>query len=296
MKKIAHALLSGFIVTSLYAQDVRLNDSVIFINNKPVALYTKELNDSPLRYNMEVYSFDDYVLIKAEVIQFNAAVDDLKPFYYYEISFPPFNDTVAVYVIDEAFPLVLAKIIRDYKLINNNQLSGENLAYFKSVYPGKQALTAKIIEVTDYLNETRYFDEQVVRDRTKPVTIIGGKIIMQDGVNIGTIRTITVNRSASTSSRPVGTSNRYFGEEQPNMPKLESQSSYNNAEVGSKIIYLKSERPAIIKGYNLNSKNFIVGDRGYQLYELSKPKNVTTNSIDDQVLRRICYLVEDYSL
>ncbi len=280
MKKVISALFVCFIALALPAQDVRLNDSVIFINNKPVALYTKWLSNSPQRYNMEVYSFSDYVLIKAEVIKFNEPVDELKPFYYYEISFPPLNDTVAVYIQDEAFPIVLAKIIRDYKLIDNNGLNAKNFMYFKEKYPGKAALQAKINEFNDHLNETRYFNEQVIRDRTKPVSIIDDKIIMQDGVRIGTKRSGVVNR-------PVGTMNYQI-------PVLESQSNYNNSVAALTEISLETEQIAHVRG-NF-SPQLTKKDRGYQLYQISKPKNVVPGSIEDLVLRRICFLIEDYSL
>jgi len=279
MKKLIPALLACFITISAAAQDVRLSDSVIFINNKPVALYEKWLNNSASHHNMEVYSFTDYILIKAEVIQFNAPVEDLKSFYYYEISFPPVNDTVSVFVKDEAFPIVLAKIIRDYKLIDSNQLNAANFRYFKTRYPGKAALLAKINEVNVHLNETRFFNEQVMRDRTKPVSLIDDKIIMQDGVRIGMI--------GKPVDRPVGT--MYY-----QIPELERQSNYNTAVAESIAIYLETQQVAHIRG-NF-SPQLTKKDRGYQLYQISKPKNAVPGSVEDLVFRRICFLIEDYSL
>ena len=52
-------------------------------------------------------------------------------------------------------------------------------------YKGNELLQSKIKEFETYLNENRYLNEQVVRDRTKPVTIVNNKVIMQDGKKIG---------------------------------------------------------------------------------------------------------------
>lgn len=282
MKRLIILFCLFIILPDLFAQDVRLNDSVIFINNKPVALYAKELNKTILRYNMEVYSFTNYILIKAEAIKFDAPVQELKPFCYYELSFPPLNDTFAFYIEDEAFPIVLAKIIRDYKLISNDKLDRKAVNYFKSAYPGGPALAAKIKEVRDYLDETRNFKYQVVRDRTKPVSIVNGKIIMQDGVKIGWIQ-------KDNAGPPVV--NR-FQTVQTTTP----QGDYNTEIAGSCRIYMTSEIVAGgAYGVGINYP-LSKGEIGYNLYKLSVPKKIVPRSIDDILLSRICALIENYSL
>jgi hypothetical protein len=283
MKKIITVVLAGFIATALFAQeDVRLNDSVIFINNKPVALYAKEINKSAQRYNMEVYSFTDYVLIKAEVIKFSAPVDELKPFYYYELTFPPTLDTLAVYIKEEAFPLVLAKLIRDYKLISNDQLDKNGLNQLKAHYPGGPALVAKIKEFEDHLNNTRLFNQQVIRDRTKPVKISKEKKIIQDGVVVGYYIHTNENQ-------------RIVNEGMLTIKSLESQNTYNRKIADACIIYLENNMKASIWGDGYPD-HLGIKVRGYQLYTISKPKDMVPGSVEDLLLIRICCLIEDFSL
>jgi hypothetical protein len=297
MKPFLPSLLASFITASTFAQDVKLNDSVIFINDKPVALYSKELSKSTPRYNMEVYSFDDYVLIKAEVIKFNAPVAELRPFYYYELTFPPTADTFAMYIEEEAFPLVLAKIIRDYDLINKNELNKKNVAKFISQYYGGPALLAKIKSFEDHLNETRYFNEQVKRDRTKPVTIINDRIIMQDGVKIGLIAEY---KNSELSNRPVA----YIQDS--------SRIGIGTRVVSEQVISTTSETQILIydgrrvdnlRYYNTWSNeervNKSMQERlgsGRNLYQVSKSANKKISNHTDQLLMRVCYLIEDYAL
>lgn len=207
MKRTITLFVSLLFTGSVSAQEVRLNDSVIFINNYPVAFYSKTLNNTPLRYDIEVYNTDDYVLIKAETVKFESPLTDPEAFYYYEISFPPLADTFSIYIIDEAFPLVLGRIIKDYDLISNNQLNVENVKQFKSSYYGGPALTTQIKMFTENLNKVLHLDEQVVRDRSKPVSLIQNKI-MQDGKIIGTINMYTENKVTS-ERRLVGTTLAY---------------------------------------------------------------------------------------
>ncbi len=289
MKKIIPALLACFITAFTIAQDVRLNDSVIFINNKPVALYAKEINSSVQRYNMEVYSFDDYVLIKAEVIKFAAPVVELESFYYYEITFPPTADTFAIYIEDEAFPLVLAKMIRDYDLINKNELNKKNLSRFITNYPGGHAFTAKIKSFETYLNETRHFSEQVKRDRTKPVTIIGDKIIMQDGVKIGFF---SYSESSRATNRPTSV--------------IRDKSSYGlpiTVVEQNEIIYSRKNQVFLANGTEV-----YIGQEYYDywnsgkskkqvptgLFEISKTKDL--KNAQESLLRDACFLIENYAL
>ncbi len=297
MKKIIPALLAIFTTTTLLAQDVRINDSVIFINNKPVALYAKWFSSSPQRYNMEVYSFNDYVLIKAELIKFNAPVAELEPFYYYELTFPPTADTFAIYIEEEAFPIVLSKIIADYNLINKNELSKKHVAKFIANYYGGPALTAKIKSFQNHLDETRYFNEQVKRDRTKPVSIINDRVIMQDGVKIGLI---AVYQNYTTTNIPTQI--------------IYDKSNYGiaTATAADRAIFSSDETQFLfangrkidnIRYYNTWSREIprkeaeipiLATERN--LYQISKAANKKIGAYTDQLLMRICLLIEDYAL
>ena len=300
MKKVIPALLAYFITVSSFAQDVRLNDSVIFINDKPVALYSKELSKSTPRYNMEVYSFDDYILIKAEVIKFNAPVAELTAFYYYELTFPPTADTFAIYIEDEAFPLVLAKIIKDYGLIDKNELNKKNVARFISQYYGGPALTAKIKSFEDYLNETRYFNEQEKRDRTKPVTIINDRVIMQDGIKIGLIvqvKNSSVSRQgyepaqAVYDSTRIGVTKRIFYDEVLNTSTETQILLYNGRKIDNQGYYKTWSREDPI---NKSGKVKAAFERN--LYQVSKAANKKISDYTDGLLMRVCLLIEEYAL
>jgi len=301
MKNFTLTLLTYFITVSLYAQDVRLNDSVIFINDKPVALYSKTLSNSTPYSNMEVYSFDDYVLIKAEVIKFNAPVAELKPFYYYELTFPPTADTFAIYIEDEAFPIVLAKIIRDYGLIDNNQLNKKNVTRFISHHYGGPALTAKIKSFENHLNDTRYFNEQVKRDRTKPVTIINDRVIMQDGVKIGLIaqvqnsslsKQMNENVPAVYDSTRIGIKRRVYSEEVLT----------TNTETQI-LLYTTNRRVDNLRYYNTWNRKGSYNRSAVQktaskrnLYQVSKAAYKKNSIYSEQLLMTVCYLIEDYAL
>jgi len=297
MKLFLPTLIICLAAPVLRAQDVRLNDSVIFINNKPIALYAKELSNSPQRYNMEVFSFSDYVLIKAEVIKFNAPVAELKPFYYYELTFPPVADTFAIYIEEEAFPLVLARIIRDYNLISKNELIRKNVSRFISHYYGGPALLAKIKSFEDHLVETRYFNEQVIRDRTKPVTIINDRVIMQDGVKIGLI---TENKNFTVTNRPAGIAidKSSYGQTIVSVTDQVINTSnetaillYNGRRVDNLRYYTAWSRE---DPKNKKAQSTIASEKN--LYQVSKAANKNIGNYTDQLLMRVCLLIEDYSL
>jgi hypothetical protein len=293
MKNFTLTLSACFITAFLFAQDVRLNDSVIFISDKPVAFYSKELSKATPRYNMEVYSFNDDVLIKAETIKFNAPVAQLKPFYYYELTFPPTADTFAIYIEEEPFPPVLAKIIRDYGLVDKNELNKKNLARFIAQYYGGPALMAKIKSFEDYLNETRHFNEQEKRDRTKPVTIVNDRVIMQDGVKVGLIVAyqnyseskvpFSVTYDTSNHRRPVVVEYTY-----QTITSTETDILFANGR--------KVESPIYNYWWNSESPKKRPGNTKRNLYQISKEANKKISSINDQYLMYICALIEDYAL
>ena len=278
MKRTFTTLLSLFSTFILFAQDVRLSDSVIFINNEPVAFYAKSVNESPLRYNIEVYNSNDDVLIKAEVIKFNAPIDELKPFYYYELTFPPTGDTLAIYLEDEAFPLVLGKIISDYKLISKEKLNKRNVGYFRKTYYGGPALKMKLKTYEEYLDRTRYYYEQVKRDRTKPVKIINDRVIMQDGVKIGLVTQLDEFQNRSYYSN-TGITN-------------ETTTMKRDIE-----IFLLSQRKVdFFNSRDLLDNNELFEGKGKKLYEISRNKKIAKDSYQDKMLKRVCYLIEEYAL
>jgi|GWRWMinimDraft_6_1066014.scaffolds.fasta_scaffold10768_2 hypothetical protein len=288
MIKLFATLSAFFISSNLLAQDVRLNDSVIFINNKPVALFAKFPSPIESQYDMEVYSFDDFVLIKAELIKFAAPVAELRSFNYYELTFPPTADTFAVYIEEEALPVVMAKIIRNYDLINKNELNKKNVTRFINQYPGGPALTAKIKSFEDYLNETRHFNEQVIRDRTKPVSIINDRIIMQDGVKIGLI---VENKDFIVSNRP--TSIAVDKSSNGNTTRhVTDQVIYTETET---IIQMANERLVDNSKYHSGRWNSEKSNEK-NLYKISKAALKKTDRYSDQLLMWVCSLIEDYDL
>ncbi len=191
MKKVILLLLIVCSGLTAIAQDINLSDSVIYFNNKPVAYYVKTLNESDPHYNIYIISLDMQLLMAAKVIKFEAPVRELKPFYYYDLILQNEKDTLAMYNEGQAFPLELASLLKDYKLLDGNTINKNAWRKFKTAYSGNAALKAKIKQYETYLIDTRYFDEQTIRDRTKSVTIINDKILMQDGKKIGLVVTNT---------------------------------------------------------------------------------------------------------
>jgi hypothetical protein len=242
--------------SSLNAQQLSLSDSVMYVDKTPVAFYHKYINETAPRYNLDVYNLNHVLLIKANLIKFEAPVHDLKSFYYYELSFPTAIDTCNIYVEDEAFPLVMLKLIQTYHLFNGNQIDYKGLSKFKTAYSGVTALQTKIKSVDTYLNETRRFNQQVVRDRTKPVIIVNDRVIMQDSVKIGII---------SKGSFQVF---------------LINQTAINlNTLGGQTITYPYSKL-----------------EYGQALFEKSLPFNNTALPGNETYLKTICYLIENYAL
>lgn len=281
-----------FVLSSLtgISQEVHLTDSVIFIDDKPAAFFYKAVNNSVPRYNMEVYSLKGGLLINATVVKFNPPVQELKPFYYYEIAFPNEHDTASVYIEDEAFPLALAKLIASYKLITNDQVSAVALSKFKETYTGIPALTAKIKEMEDYLDETRHFSEQIKRDRTKPVKIVNDKIIMQDGVKIGTVREVESYNTNYTQTTYVSQNSNRGSVTVPG-------DGLRLSPVQKVMIFFVNGRQVDFENSNayFDKSNLIEGS-GKRLYDISKTKKITPGSYNDRVLKRVCYLIEEWAL
>jgi len=190
-KHIVLFVCLAFIATVTRAQDINLTDSVIYFGKEPVAYYVKALNESAPHYNVYVISLDRKILIAAQVVKFQAPSSELKSFYYYDLIFHNEKDTVAMYYEGQAFTLELALLLQQYKLIDSNKIDTNAFARFKKEYGGNAALQAKIKQYEKYLIDRRDFNEQTVRDRKKPVIIVGNRIIMQDGKEIGRIESGT---------------------------------------------------------------------------------------------------------
>jgi hypothetical protein len=279
-----------------FAQDVMLADSVIYFDKKPVAFYHTTISNHLPRYNIVIEALNGQHLIKADIIEFTAPVTELKSFYYYNLQFPAIKDTFSIYHDGEAFTLALAGLMADYHLLSGNTISAAAVKNLKETYPGGAALTARINEVTDYLNLTRHFEEQVIRDRTKPVTIVNERVIMQDGVKIGTINTgssfsnakstpVYVTEQVATYGKPTTSVNRFVGS---------ATISNNNPNI--EIHFPNGQQIDFSNVRNTFSSMNKKGEIGYQLFEKSRKKKYPVGSGTEELLRFICFLVDDHDL
>lgn len=275
------------------SQEVLLKDSIIYINNNPAAIYSTAISNGMQRYNVTIHTLNGKTAIEAELIAFTAPVKELRSFFYYELRFPMIPDTFSLYHDGEAFPLALAKIMADYRLLKDNKIDTGAVNYFKKVYPGGTALQARINDVTDYLNVTRNFDEQVIRDRTKPVSIINDRIIMQDGVKIGYINSIQNIKETNIPIYGTGQKSAY-GQAPVNYTYIadyvmkiteETEIHFPNGR--------KIERDRVRNNYFSWNKK---GETGYTLFEISKKRKYKVGSGSENLIRWICFLIEDYDL
>ncbi len=290
MKQLFIAVLSFVTATASFSQNIHLSDSVIYIDDKPVALYYKTVNESMPHYDMDIYSLKGNLLVQASVIKFNAPVAEFKPFYYYEIIFKDQQDTAAVYIEDEAFPIVFAKIMAAYKLIGNDKVSKAAVSKFKKTYPGFSLLDAKIKLFKDYLIETRRFDEQVIRDRSKPVTISHDRIIMQDGIKIGIIR----------EEENLIAKDYNYSASQNSMATMINSNTFTHTRVDSKkkliIYFTNGNKVDFERNYSDGEYSRQKEETGKSLYEISKTPKIVPGSFADQMLKKVCFLIEEYAL
>lgn len=275
------------------SQEVLLKDSIIYINNNPAAIYSTAISNGMQRYNVTIHTLNGKTAIEAELIAFTAPVKELRSFFYYELRFPMIPDTFSLYHDGEAFPLALAKIMADYRLLKDNKIDTGAVNYFKKVYPGGTTLQARINDVTDYLNVTRNFDEQVIRDRTKPVSIINDRIIMQDGIKIGYINSIQNIKETNIPIYGTGQKSAY-GQAPVNYTYIadyvmkiteETEIHFPNGR--------KIERDRVRNNYFSWNKK---GETGYTLFEISKKRKYKVGSGSENLIRWICFLIEDYDL
>jgi hypothetical protein len=291
MKKYLLIAVFAFVGAVAIAQDIKLTDSVIYFDKKPVAYYVKELNASNPHYNVYIIGLDKKLLIAAQVVKFESPVRELKSFYYYDLILQNEKDTFAIYHEGQAFTLELASLLQKYKLLEGDAVNRRAWGKFKKEYTGNIALKTKINEYETYLNDTRFFEEQVVRDRTKPITIVNDKILMQDGKKIGLI-------VANTSTADIQTNNITF----KNIREYDSRMgiqinseqvgpySYNNIQVLLITNRVIDASKVLIEPPGLKNRH----STRHPLYEISFPLNKSSRNED--YLWGVCQLVENYLL
>jgi hypothetical protein len=302
MKKLlfVHIALIAF-CTSSNAQNATLNDSVIYIDNTPVAYYVKDLNETDLHYDVYIISLDKKMLLAAKVVKFEAPVKQLKSFYYYNIIMHSTKDTFAIYHKGQAFTQELAELIQKYNLIQNNSINEKNWYNFKYSYGGNAVLKLKIREYENFLNERNFFNEQVLRDRSKPVTIVDDKIIMQDNKKIGLIVPPKSSQSKgdfiSVSATPVTTASN-----QTAYTVSIRESGNASTEAAKRIGYTAPFTIQLLSDRIVDpSDDYIVSPSGKRahsdppgLYQISLPLNKSLQNED--MLWIICQYIENYLL
>ena len=152
--------------------------------------------------------------------------------------------------------MVMLKLIHTYHLFNNNQIDYKGVSKFKTSYSGVTALQTKIKSFESYLNETRRFNQQVVRDRAKPVIIVNDRVIMQDSVKIGIL----------------------------------SKGSFQVFLINQTDVDLKT------LGGQTVTYPYSKLEYGQALFEKSLPFNNTALAGNETYLKMICYLIENYAL
>lgn len=292
MKKLIFSVFFAFTGLVVSAQEVTITDSVIYFDYTPVAYYVKELNKTSPHYDVYIISLNKKLLIAAQVMEFEAPIRELKSFHYYNLIFQNEKDTFAMYHEGQSFILELASLLKEYKLLDKNTINKIALVRFKKKYNGNTLLLSKIKEYETYLNENRFFNEQTLRDRTKPITIVNDKIIMQDGKKIGLIvtRTSFSSGGATTTYTKIINPN---GETGVQIDTHEKQDNIPN-KVYSEIL-LPSNRTVSTAGVIIESK--YRKNKTYKtlsLYDISFP--LLKESRNDDLLWYVCELVNNYLL
>ena len=288
MKKYLLSLFISCTVFAAAAQEINLTDSVIYFDKKPVAYYVKELNLTNPHYNVYVISMDKKLLVAAQVAEFEAPVRELKSFYYYNLIFKDQKDTIAIYHEGQAFTLELATLLKQYHLLDGNKINKDSLAHFKKTYNGNALLLAKVKEFETYLNDNRFFNEQVVRDRTKPVTIVNDKIIMQDGKKIGII---AINTDSAGDFTFVKVKNHEYNSMGIRINNEDvGPANYKNIQVMLTTDRMVDASKVLIDGADKRDRH----DGTHPLYESSVKLNKTYRN--EAILWAVCQLVENYLL
>jgi hypothetical protein len=221
------------------------------------------------------------LLVEAHVVKFEAPVVELKPFYFYKIIFPTQGDTFSIYHYGQAFTVELATILKDYKLLDGNKINRTSYVKFRRDYRNNRSLATKMHEFIVYLNESRFFNEQVIRDRRKPVTIVKDRIIIQDGKRIGTL----VKGSELAGGNIQYLNGRTVNHEQtPSNIVIQKTTNESYMQV-----MLPTSRIVDASKINLGPK-----EQRPKLFEISVPVNKEASN--EQLLLNLCKLIENYLL
>ncbi len=291
-------LLLFFLGACLYgqAQPIDLNDSVIFNAKKPFALYINTPNSFSALPNTDIFTLAGDYAIESVLFEFPAPVRELKPFFFHELRFPATGDTLSIIYEGNDFTRHLAEQTARYGLLPGKDDSANRVAVrkFREEYEGIRNYEKKIHEVESFLNYTRQFNLQAVRDRSQPVTLVNNRVIMQDGIMIGTInlaKDLTQTNAALQS--PVS------------RPRASGARTYSTIGTTDYETRIKTEAEVFFPGgfmvqttrlsdhyTNINNKQEV----GYKLYSVSRKKNYKNGEGDDFIIRFLCFLVEDYRL
>jgi hypothetical protein len=273
-----------------------MNDTLVLVDQQPFALYLTQPNSfSPLP-NTDLFTLDGGYAIEAVLFEFAAPVRELKPFYFYELRFPVTGDTISVFYDGNNFPRHLAEQTVKYGLLpgKDEKANKEAVSKFREKYAGVAAMEKKVDEISSFLNYTRNFSAQVVRDRTKPVTLVNNRAIMQDGVMVGTINLGKDLTQTNAALQPP-----------TSRPRANGAGNFSTISTTDYETRVKTEAEIFLPGgvqvqtirlsdhyTNINNKNEI----GYPLFALSRKKNYKSGEGDDFVLRFLCFLIEDHRL
>lgn len=268
-----------FFYNVIYSQNLVLVNDVLYNNNQVVAFLKKEVNAGNPFADIRLYNVQKKNIINAVVKKMKAPVRELKSFYYYDIIFPELNDSLSLYYDKEAFSIHFAEIINKYHLIVNGQLNLNGITNFKKQY-SQQALSAKIEAMRTYLNDTRNYNHQVERDRTKPIYLFNERSIMQDSVVIGyfNITDIPVNLDKAATQNPLQRVDFMINPRQKVEIRMTDGTVVENR-------YLQEYFSTMRKK-----------DVGYELFIKSKPPKMSMANRYVILLGLACCLVENYAL
>jgi hypothetical protein len=120
----------------------------------------------------------------------------------------------------------------------------------------------------------------VVRDRTKPVTLINDRVIMQDGKKIG-----IVYQGSAKPPQAVVTAFNYTSQE---------PEGFQVQLLNGRIIDLQKLSGGA-NYYHFDEKAYRPGEKLYNTSLLVKNKGTAGNE-NEYILRKVCYLIDNYAL
>ncbi|HRD59093.1 MAG TPA: hypothetical protein PK504_13680 [Ferruginibacter sp.] len=274
MKYFLITALLSVTLFALQAQNLQLHNNVVYENNKPIAVFTKQLYNNSGEIGLTIAN-NNKILFTVVPKKFKAPVKELRSFYYHELIFNNGNDSLAFYST-ESLILHVFNLIKEYNLIPGGIANAESFATLKKMY-NRQSLESKIEVMMKYLNETRNFNYQAERDRSKPVYLINEKTIMQDSTLIGYI--MITEQFQSTNSLLQATN------QMVNPNEAITVQMVSNIEV----------QPEMFRDClpNIGQMNKMMGNA---LYKISKPSKLTDANIYCKRLALACCLIENYAL